>query len=117
MSMTKKEQAEVEALKTRLAFRFTEDIMPDIKKPELGQSLVKGWSFNSYSKRVGKSCSTRIGHGDGWEKTSSQNPISQYSLPILAYKAMRRELENRFALELREIDRKIEALEKEALNA
>jgi len=113
--MTKREQAEVEALKTRLALCFTDDVMPDIQEPESGQSLVKGWSFNSYSKRVAKSCSTCISHGDGWEGASSREAIAQYSTPVRAYKAMRRELEKRFALELREIDAKIEALEREAL--
>jgi hypothetical protein len=111
MSMNKKEQAEVERLKTLLSLRFTADVLPDIPKPESGQNLVKGWSFNSYSGRVEKSCSTCIYHGDGWDKTSSQNPIEQYSTPVLACRAMRREVEERCARELRKIDRKIEALE------
>jgi hypothetical protein len=112
--MTKKELAVIEELKIKLALRITENVKPDIPKPESGQTLVKGWSFNSYSKRVEKSCSTCIYHGDGWEKTSSQNAIEQYSTPILAYRAMRREVEKRCARELREIDIKIEGASDEA---
>jgi hypothetical protein len=112
MSMTKKEQAEVEALKIRLALRFTEDVKPDIPKPESG--IVNGYSFNSFSKRVEKSCSSPIGHNCGrWDKTDAQYHIAQYSSPMLAFRAMRREVEECFARELREIDRKIEALESE----
>ena len=112
MSMTKKEQAEVERLKTRLALRFTEDVKPDISVPSTG--IVNGWGFNSYSRKVEKSCSTTVFHSDRqWNKTDSQQPIEQYSMPILAYKAMRRELEERFARELREIDRSIELLDGE----
>ena len=112
MSMTKKEQAEVEALKIRLALRFTEDVKPDIPKPESG--IVNGYSFNSSSRRVEKSCSSSIGHNHGrWDKADSQYPIAQYSSPILAYRAMRREVEQRFARELREIDREKEAFEVE----
>ena len=117
MSMTKKEQAEVERLKTRLALRFTEDVKPDIPEPESGipgLPIINGWSFNSYSKRVVKSCSSTIFHGNGqWDKTDSHYAIEQFSMPILAYKAMRRELEERYARELREIDRSIELLDSE----
>jgi hypothetical protein len=114
MSMTKKELAEVERLKTLLALRFTPDISPDIPKPESGQGeskIVNGWSFNAYSRRVYKSCSSVVYHGtDKWDKTESQHPIEQYSTPLLAYKAMRREVEKECARNLRDIDRKIEEL-------
>jgi hypothetical protein len=120
MSMNKKEQAEVEKLKTRLALRFTEDVKPDVPKPEVepgSGKIVNGWSFNSYSKRVEKSCSSSMYHSNGlWNKTDSQYPIEQYSMPILAYKAMRREVEERFAAELRAIDRSIELLDSEVHN-
>jgi hypothetical protein len=109
MSMTKKEQAEVEALKIRLALHFTSDVNPDISRPDSGQGIINGYNFNSYNKRIEKSCSTSYSHGNGqWDKTGSQNAIAQYSSPILAYRAMRRELEDRFARELREVDIKIE---------
>jgi len=115
MSMTKKEQAEVEKLKVRLALRFTEDVKPDMPAPGYDfRGFSNGWTFNSYSKQVEKSCSSSIFHGRGqWNKTTSQGAIAQFSMPILAYKAMRREVEERCAHELREIDRSIELLDSE----
>ena len=114
MSMTKKEQAEVERLKTRLALRFTEDVNPDIPGNAGLSQITNGYSFNSYTKRVEKSCSDGFNHNLGeWNKTRFRGDIDQYSMPVLAYKAMRRELEERFARELREIDRNIELLDSE----
>lgn len=111
MSMTKKELAEVERLKTLLALRFTENVLPDIPQPTSEQGIVNGWSFNAYSRRVDKSCSTFLYHSWGqWDKTDSQQSIEQYSTPLLAYKAMRREVEKECARTLRDIDRKIEEL-------
>jgi hypothetical protein len=118
MAMNKKELAEIERLKTLLALRFTADILPDIPKPISGRdegSIINGWSFNSYSRRVYKTCSSTIYHGtDKWDKTESQYPIEQFSSPILAYRALRREVEKECARNLRDIDRSIEKLEAEA---
>jgi hypothetical protein len=112
--MTKKELAYIESLKIRLALRFTEDVNPDIPKPVTGRgegTIVNGWSFNSYSMRVYKSCSSSTYHGtDKWNKTESQEAIEQYSTPLLACRAMRREVEERMARELRKIDAEIERL-------
>jgi len=111
--MNKKEQEEMEQLKTKLALKFTEQVNPDIKPSEVYDTIVNGYLYNSYSKRVVKSCTTKISHSFGnWDKTTTQGSRNLYSTEILAYKAMRSELERSFASQLREIDKKIESLEK-----
>ena len=110
MAMNKKQLAEMEELKTLVSFRRTEEIFPDLDIPEHTQhKLVLGWGFNSYTYRAYKSCSSSIYHGEGWERTSTQNPIKQYSSELLALKAMRFEVEMRLAKELRKIDLLIES--------
>jgi hypothetical protein len=112
MAMNKKELAEVERLKTLLALRFTADVLPDIPKPGSGSGIVNGWGVNNYSRRVYKTCSSVVYHGTNkWDKTELQNPIEQYSSALLAYRALRREVEKECARNLRVIDRKIEELE------
>jgi hypothetical protein len=108
--MNKKELAEVEPLKVKLALRFTEKIEPDLKKPEaFAKEMTKGWHFNSHSLLVGKACSTSINHSTwGDEKTTTQGGINMFSSRLLAIKAMRHEVEKECAEKLRKIDIMIE---------
>ena len=106
--MNKKEQQMVEALKTKLALRFTESINADVLIP-IDDKIVNGYNQNSYSMRVEKSCSNGFCHSIGkWNKTDNRNPIAQYSSRLLALKAMRNELENMYANKLRQVDLMIE---------
>ena len=109
MAMNKKELAEMEALKTKLALRLYPEVKPDIPKPTNGTGVVNGYTFNAYSKRVEKACSTSIYHGNGcWDKTTSQNSIEMFSSEKLAYQAMLYELSLRFAGELRAVEKILE---------
>ena len=106
--MNKKDQQMVEALKTKLALRFTETIRADVLIP-IDDKIVNGYSYNSYNTRVEKSCSSGFFHSIGkWDKTDAQRSINQYSSRLLALKAMRNELEFRYAFELRQVDLMIE---------
>lgn len=109
--MNKKEQAEMEELKVKLALRLTDKIYPDLKKPDGSdyKQMNKGWYFNAHSMQVSKACSTSHGHSV-WsdEKTSSQNGIDIFSTRLLALKAMRHEVEMKSARDLRRIDVMIE---------
>lgn len=109
MVMTKAEKARVEDLETRLALRFTEPVCKDVPPPKDG-GIYLGWSYNAYSNRVYKTCSSVIYHGDGWENTNAQQPIHQYSTEIRALQALRNAVELECAKRLRAIDLKIEAI-------
>jgi hypothetical protein len=109
MAMNKKELAEMESLKTKLALRLYPEVKPDIPKPTDYKIIVNGYLFNSYLKRVEKACSTSIYHGNGiWDKTISQNGIEMYSTEKLAYEAMLHELSLMFAGELRSVEKRME---------
>lgn len=108
MAMNKREQELVEELRTRLALRFTEPVNMDVLIP-IGDTLKNGYSFNSYSKRVTKSCSSSMSHSiDGWDRTNSRGPLAQFSSKLRALRAMRNDLELMFARELRAVDLKIQ---------
>ena len=113
MAMTKKELAEMDALKTALriakSFRFTSEVAPDLRPPK-DHSLTKGWLFNDYSHDVFKACSSSVHHGNGWERTSAQNPRSLYSTELLAYRALRYAMEVKLSAALARVDARIEAL-------
>ena len=110
MAMNKKEKDYVEELEIKLALRFTEPVEKDLFPDEDYKIIVNGYSYNSYSQRVEKSCSTKMNHSlSGWDKTTSQNGIKQYSTKIKALKAMRHEMEINFAKALYKIDKLIEA--------
>ena len=107
MAMTKAEQKQFEELKIRLALRYHEPVEKDVQIPKEG--IVNGWGFNSYTKSVSKTCSSPFGHSFGqWDKTTSQQPIKQFSSKNLAYMAMLHEISMRFAREMREIEIKME---------
>jgi len=112
--MNKKELAEMEQLKTRLALRFTEVVNPDIPVPNINSELVKGFIFNAYSMSVNESCSLSFTHSiRQTEKTTTQGGITQFSTKKLAYQAMRNVVEIECAEKLRKIDRMIEGLDGE----
>lgn len=123
MAMNKKEQTQLqkfmdEAVINR-ALRWSDyEILPDVPPPT-GSGYVNGWSYNSHSLRVYKSWSGSVTHGDGHAETDvrpssgSQRGISQYSTSTLALKAMRRDMENRFARRLADVDQMIKATEEE----
>ena len=91
-----------------MALTFTEPVNKDVLIP-IDDKIVNGYSYNAYSTRVEKSCSGVFYHSIGiWDNTDSQRPIAQYSSKLLALKAMRNELECRYAFKLRQIDLMIE---------
>lgn len=109
MSMTKKEIAELEAMRSELqlvaALRWTEPIAPDVPIPE-GQKLSTGW-VTGYN-RVDVACSSSIFHSYGrTDKTTCQSPCKLFSTKLRALKALRYEMERRFAGELARVDRQI----------
>ena len=107
MAMTKKELAEVEALKTRLSLRFYQEIEPDIDIPKEG--IVNGWLYNEYAMRVEKACTSSISHNyGGWDKTTTQQPRRLYSTKALAYKALLAKMAVKYANELRAIEKRME---------
>lgn len=118
MAMNKKEQAEMERLKTDLliakAMRFTDKVEPDLMPPKsLSEGLVKGFLYNSYSPRVERSCTSSVHHSFGSdEETSTQNPKRLYSTELLAWKACRNEMEEAFARKLAGVDLIIDRLSK-----
>lgn len=117
--MNKTEKAAFEKLQEEAritkALRFTEQIDPDIPRPEKGET--SGFLFNAYSVRVRYARSDSVHHAtsdspipernkysSGW----SQNGRALYSSRLLALKAMRHEVERECAKKLAGIDLKIE---------
>jgi hypothetical protein len=115
--MTKKEQREFENLQGELikarAFRFTDKVEPDVPIPQW-PGLVKGWigvGPTSNHPRVEKACSSSVSHNiGGWEKTTTQQAKRLYSSELLAWKALRYEVEQECASKLARIDEQISAL-------
>ena len=111
--MTKKELAELDGLRKQLvllnAFHFTPEVEPDIAAPTNFSHCVLGWSFNSYWSRVCPTWSKSASHGDGHEHTrhGAQGGTRQYSSEVLALKALRHALEQKFASELAAVDARI----------
>ena len=117
MAMTKKERAEFDAAivraETIAALRWTAPVVPDVPIPEWDK-VSTGFSQNAYSVTVVPAWSRSNSHGFGEYgpgKSGSQQGRRLYSTELLAWKAMRAELEMRMARELMHIDRKIKALE------
>jgi hypothetical protein len=116
MVMNKKEQSEMDELRKQLyiarALRFTEFVEKDVS-PDDWSKLTIGWTYNAYNGKVSESCSTTNYHAIGrTDKTNTQRGIEMYSTELLAYKALRYEMEQKFANELSEIDKKIDELKK-----
>lgn len=127
MAMNKKEREQLETITERArinrALRWSDyDKSPDVPIPSYSTEVayVNGWSINTYDRgRVYKSWSSSNSHGDGWvikgkrPDAPSQKGIRQYSTKEKALKALRAEMEERFASKLSDID----AMINEALNA
>jgi hypothetical protein len=117
--MNKKEQAQVEAMKTKLmrlaAFRMTSPVERDLDPPAaFSGEIVNGWDYNVYWGVVLKACSSSIHHSLGnWDKTTSQNSRRLFSTKMLALKALRYETEQQCMTKLAAIDRAIEQEEQE----
>jgi hypothetical protein len=111
MAMTKKERAEVEELRQRLAtvaaLRWTEPVGTDVPVPAWNGELSKG--FLPCGDRVEVACSSSTYHAIGrTDKTNSHRAVALYSTRLLALKALRHNLELEFALRLARIDAQIE---------
>jgi hypothetical protein len=121
--MNKKEKLHVESLENKihvlkrtidvmLADRTTKEVLPDLGYPINISEIVKGYSFNVYTGKVSKSCSSVISHNlHRDDKTQSQNPICQYSTELLAYQGLRYEVEQKWLQQLAGIDKMIYKLE------
>jgi hypothetical protein len=114
MSMTKKEHAEMEDLRTQLriakAFRFTEKVRPDVLIPT-GNTLSKGFLYNASNMawRVVPACSSSVGHNFGSsDRTTTQRGMALYSTRLLALRALRNDAEQQCAKWLADIDKEIE---------
>lgn len=109
MSMTKKEKTAHDAAlaEARLlgALRWTSEVRPDVPIP-IGAGLSTGWL--PFHSRVEIACSSSVHHATGrTDKTTSQNPRNLYSTKLLALRALRHEMELRFAQELANVDKQI----------
>lgn len=109
--MTKKEKAahdaEIDRLTLRLALCWTPEVPPDVPHPTGSsgdpRTLTKGWK--PFFDRVEPGCSSSCNHGRfQTTKVDSQQPVDLYSTRLLALRALRHEMELRFAAELRRID-------------
>ncbi len=123
MAMNKKEREALEAAERQArvnrALRWSDySVERDVPPPTSGHgtTLSRGWDamlilggFRSITTGVGKKCSSSISHGIGWEKTSTQNPISLYSTRLKALCAQRVLAERAFAEMLADIDEAIAA--------
>lgn len=118
MSLNKKEQAELEALKLDLAMERamhrSQLVVRDLPPPDIWEALSKGWNYAPFHDvgRVEKYCSSRSSHGIGWETTRSQNPRHLFSTELLALQALRHELAEGYAKNLARIDALIEQAKK-----
>lgn len=117
MSMTKKEQQEVQDLKRRLsvlaALRWTDEVLEDVPIPQYNEPLSVGYLTGfagSDRPSVDVACSSSISHARGrTDKTTSQQPLRLYSTRLLALKALRHEMELYFAEKLASVDIQIAA--------
>ena len=88
------------------------------KLPDEG--MVNGFTFNSYTREVLHSISSSVGHGllslshSQCENTTSQRPMKQFSTKVLAAKALRHEMEMRFAKQLMKVDEMIQQFQGES---
>jgi hypothetical protein len=63
--MTKKEQAEMEELRTKLALHLYAEVKPDMGIPDSFNTILNGWTYNEYTEEVRKACTSSISHRDG----------------------------------------------------
>lgn len=122
--MNKKEQAMVGDLRAEVrnvydllriakALRWTERVPPDVPVPQGHGELSKGYLPNSHYDngrgRVEKACSSYGSHSKGQDDlATSKGARLLYSSRLLALRAMRHEMELRFARMLADVDERIE---------
>lgn len=116
MAMTKAEQAEMEALRTKLALRWSGERPKLLPLPAIGSGdIVRGWDFNPHrSGGYGSVYPAWTGsslHGNGHDRTdiASQGPRPLYATKREALIALRLAKEEEFAGALRAIDVLIES--------
>jgi len=118
MAMTKKEKAELEALKEMCSINKAlgwrnYQTEPDLEIPSEG--VVLGWGFAAYQRTVFPTWSERSSHGHGHDiekinsryRSASQKGIKQFSTEAKALAALRSALESDFAEKLRNIDERL----------
>ena len=102
MAMTKKEKAEVDELISRVntlaALRWTEEVKPDIPKPDSHSIETCGWYYLTSifygGDKVETAWSSSGAHGTGPSRSCrSQGGISLFSTELLALKALRHSVE------------------------
>jgi hypothetical protein len=120
MAMTKKEKQlfddALENAKIAKALRWTDNNPDkDLLKPDYNSgfnSFTSGWDYNTngYTPNVYQAWSESSSHGTGIKRDGygNQNGIDLYSTKLLALKALRAEMELKFAKELLKIDEQIE---------
>ncbi len=107
--MNKKEQQELENLKTMLALKIYPKVFPDIKIPSVEEGIVNGYSYNQYSTAIKKTCSSYSSHGDGiWNKATLKDGIEQFSTELLAFQAMLHEISMSCAKKMRDLEIRME---------
>jgi hypothetical protein len=117
MAMNKAEKAMLEEALRQAAFRRTAPIQRDVPAPRAWSAgYTEGWDFNSYSLEVLPRWSSCVGHGSGPAPAAGARHISGsqggrdlFSTKERALQAMRWEVEEKAATDLRKIDRAIEA--------
>lgn len=119
MAMTKKEKAEFDSAiysaELLAALRWTQEVNPDLPKPQNFNNHIEGWDFNAVTKKVEKYWSDSVSHGPGEsyaQKTyGSQKGMPLYSTKSLALKALRHAIELKAAQDLLAIDKRIDLMD------
>lgn len=118
MAMTKKEQAEMQALRDEIrlakALRWTGPApTKDVPPPTGWGELSVGWWYREneqWGDKVDQGCSSSVTHSThSTTKTSTQGPRYFYSTKLRALQALRVEVELVSAKRLAAIDAQIEA--------
>ena len=104
MAMTKKEKEAMEDALIQCALRSTSEVHPDVLAPN-GDGRTKGWMVRGSDAIYGWSEFSR--HGSYSSTHASRGSEDLYSTRILALKAVRYKMEQEFARQLRQIDKKI----------
>ena len=109
MAMNKAEKERMGLLELELkllsSFKLSAPVLKDLMPPaSYSDGLSKGWDFNSYNGEVFKACSSSIGNGTGWDKTTSQNSKALFSTRKLALMALRYATERELLIKLSKID-------------
>ncbi|OZS72877.1 hypothetical protein CHI95_19550 [Providencia rettgeri] len=99
------------------ALRTTTQVQPDIAIPTSGKTTgftydaSKIGSFKGETIAIYPAWSKPKSHGAAGNPTEFYGGLPLYSTKLLAYQALRNEIEKRFAVQLQAIDNQIQALE------